>query len=340
MFAIKLALKLNNREATLMAKHAGFRRVVFNMGLSLRTQMYSEGHFTDSKVLNEVKKVLTNYVKKQPEFAWMNQLSSRVYQNALIDLKDAFSRYRSGKAGYPKFASRRDGQSFTVDSSNGKVLLTAGNTIKIPTLGTFRLYEAIECGYVCQTFTISKEGSRWFVSFGVDAERLPVQQPENSIGIDVGIKYAATLSTQQVFDAPKPLKQAKTNLATLQRKASKQVKGSQNQRKTYNKISRLHARIARIRLDFLHKLTTYLATTFKLIKIENLNVQGMMANHKLAGAISDMAFYEFKRQLDYIALLKKVRYALCPMPYALCPMPDSTSSFARKAISAKCMRQI
>ncbi|MEK0178486.1 MAG: transposase [Oscillatoriales cyanobacterium] len=299
MFALKRALKLNNNEATLMARHAGFRRVVFNFGLSLRTQMYSEGKFTDSKVINEVKKVLTNHVKKQPEFAWMNQLSSRVYQNALIDLKDAFSRYRSGKAGHPKFTTRRDGQSFTVDSSNGKVLLSAGNTIKIPTLGTFRLYEALECGYVSQTFTISKEGSRWFVSFCLDAERLPVQQSESSVGIDVGINSFATLSTEQVFDAPKPLKQAKTKLATLQRKASKQVRGSQNQRKTYHKIRRLHARIARIRDNFLHKLTTYLATTFKLIKIENLNVQGMMANHKLAGAISDLGFYEFKRQLDY-----------------------------------------
>ena len=299
MFAVKRALKLNNREATLMAKHAGFRRVVFNMGLSLRTQMYGEGQFTDSKVLNEVKKVLTNYVKKQPEFAWMNQLSSRVYQNALIDLKDAFSRYRSGKAGHPKFASRRDGQSFTVDSSNGKVLLVAGNTIKIPTLGTFRLFEPLECSFISQTFTISKEGNRWFVSFCVDAERLPVQQPSCSVGIDIGIKSFATLSTQQVFDAPKPLKQAKAKLATLQRKASKQVKGSRNQRKTYNKINHIHARVARIRLDFLHKLTTYLTQTFKLIKIENLNIQGMMANHKLAGAISDLGFYEFKRQLDY-----------------------------------------
>ena len=299
MFAVKRALKLNNNEATLMARHAGFRRVVFNFGLSLRTQMYREGQFTDSKVLNQVKKVLTNYVKKQPELGWMNQLSSRVYQNALIDLKDAFSRYRSGKAGHPKFASRRDGQSFTVDSSNGKVLLAAGSTIKIPTLGTFRLYEPLECGFVSQTFTISKEGSRWFVSFCIDAERLPVRQPENSVGIDVGIKYFATLSNQQVFDAPKPLKQAKTKLVTLQRQASKQVRGSQNQRKTYHKISRLHARIARIRLDFLHKLTTYLAQTFKLIKIESLNVQGMMANHKLAAAISDLGFYEFKRQLDY-----------------------------------------
>ncbi|MEG4172715.1 MULTISPECIES: helix-turn-helix domain-containing protein [unclassified Microcoleus] len=161
MLAVKRVLNLNNKEATLMAKHAGFRRVVFNFGLSLRTQMYSEGKFTDSKVLNEVKKVLTNYVKKKPEFNWMNQLSSRVYQNALIDLKDAFSRYRSGKAEHPKFASRRDGQSFTVDSSNGKVLLNAGNTIKIPTLGTFRLFEPLDCSFVSQTFTISKEGNRW-----------------------------------------------------------------------------------------------------------------------------------------------------------------------------------
>ena len=279
MFAVKRALKLNNNEATLMAKHAGFRRVVFNFGLSLRTQMYSEGKLSDSKVLNEVKKVLTNHVKKQPEFAWMNQLSSRVYQNALIDLKDAFSRYRSGKAGHPKFASRRHGQSFTVDSSNGKVLLSAGKTIKIPTLGTFRLHEPLECGYVSQTFTISKEGSRWFISFCVDAERLPVDQSQAAVGIDVGI--------------------AKTKLASLQRKASKQVKGSNNQRKTYKKISRLHAQIACIRKDFLHKLTTYLAKTFKLIKIEDLNIKGMMANHKLAGAISDIGFYEFKRQLDY-----------------------------------------
>ena len=327
MFAVKRALKLNNNEATLMARHAGFRRVVFNFGLSLRTQMYSEGKFTDSKVINEVKKVLTNYVKKKPEFVWMNGLSSRVYQNALIDLKDAFSRYRSGSSGHPKFASRRDGQSFTVDSSNGKVLLNAGKTIKIPTLGTFRLFEPLECSLISQTFTISKEGNRWFVSFCVDAERLPVQQSEDSVGIDVGIKSFATLSTQQVFDAPKPLKQAKTKLATLQRQASKQVKGSRNQRKTYNKIRQLHARIARIRLDFLHKLTTDLAKTFKLIKIENLNVKGMMANHKLSGAISDFGFYEFKRQLDYKCRMYGSRLILVDQWF---PSPKTCSNCGSK----------
>jgi putative transposase len=303
MFAIKRALKLNNREATLMAKHAGFRLIVFS-GLSLRTQMYGRVKLSDSKVINELNKVLTNHIKKQPGLAGMNQLSSRVYQNALIDLKDAFNRYRSSKWGHPTFASRRDGQSFTVDSSSPLVVMKAGNTIKIPAVGTFQGHEPLESGFVSQTFTRSKEGSRWCVSCCVDAELLPVQQLQESVGRDLGIRAFATLSeaegsNNQVFDPPKPLKQAKTKLAILQGKASRQVKGSKNQRKTYNKISRVHSRISRIRKEFLQKLTTPTLKTFKLIKIGDLNVKGMMANHKLSLAISDLGFYEFRRPLEY-----------------------------------------
>ncbi len=250
MFAVKRALKLNNSEATLMSKHAGFRRVVYNMGLSLRTQMYGEAKFSDVKVIAGVKKVLTNHVKKRPEFAWMNELSSKVYQSALQDLQSAFAHYRKGLARHPVFASRKDGQSFTVYDGNGKVIVLAGNAIKIPTLGTFRLHESLECGYITQTFAITKEGNRWYVSFGVDAERIPVNQSHDLVGIDVGVKVFATLSTEQVFEAPKPLKKAKTKLAQLQRKAAQQVKGSANQRKTYDKLRCLHARVANIRKDF------------------------------------------------------------------------------------------
>src|SRR4028118_1108347 len=114
----------------------------------------------------------------------MNQLSSRVYQNTLIDLKDAFNRYPSSKWAHPTFVS---------------------------------------------------QGSCWFVSFCVDAERKEVQQTQGSVGIDLGIKAFATMSKNQVFDALKPLKQAKNKLA-IQGKASKQVKGSNNQRQTYNKM--------------------------------------------------------------------------------------------------------
>ena len=103
------------------------------------------------------------------------------------------------------------------------------------------------------------------------------------------------MSKNQVFEALKPLKQAKTKLA-IQRQGSKQVKGSKNQRKTYNKMTRIHSRISGIRKELLHKLKTpTVVKSLKMIKIGDLNVKGMMANHKLGLAIFCLGFYEFRR---------------------------------------------
>ena len=228
-------------------------------------------------------------------------MSSRVYQNTLIDLKDAFHRYRSFLSGHPTFASRRDGQSFTVDSSNLKVVQNAGNTIKIPKVGTFQRHEPLECGLVYQTFTLSKEESRWFVSFCVDAERLEVKQTQESVGLDLGIKAFDTILKNQRIDAPKPLKLAKTKLTILQNKPSKQVKGANNKRKKYKKMMRIHSRISGIRKDLLHKLTSPTVKSFKLIKIGDLKVKGMMANSKLGLAISNLGFDEFRVNLNISA---------------------------------------
>ena len=125
------------------------------------------------------------------------------------------------------------------------------------------------------------------VSFSVDAERQEVQQTQEAVEIDLGITAFGTMSKNQFIETPKPLKQAKTKRAILQCQASKQVKSSKNERKTYNKMTRLHSRISGIRKDLLHKLTTPTVKTIKLIKIGDLNVKGMMANHKLGLAISE-----------------------------------------------------
>ena len=308
MFAVKRKLKLNNKEKTIMAKHAGFSRVVYNYGLSLFWDSL-DCKASDSKRLGEIKKCLTNITKKRLEYAWMNEMSSRVYQNAFRDLAKAFKRWRVSLANKPTQKLKKHGQSFTVDSSSGVVLIPEGKIIKIPTLGIFRLQEPLTESYMAQTFTISYKAGDWYVSFSVKAERIPpiVHEIYSKTGIDLGITCFATLSDGTEIIAPKPFKQAKTKLAKLQYRArNKQlankkqgIKASNNAKKYFQKLAKLHARTANIRQDFLQQTTTNLLRKYHTLRIEDLNVKGMIANRKLASAISDLGFYEFRRLLEY-----------------------------------------
>ncbi|MEQ9667200.1 RNA-guided endonuclease InsQ/TnpB family protein [Coleofasciculus sp. G2-EDA-02] len=307
MYAIKLELKLNNIEQTLMAQHAGFSRLVYNYGLALYQQVMDiKGGVT--KKISAIRKVLTNFTKKKPEFTWMNQLSSRVYQNALIALKNALTRFFKGLGEFPKFKRKKDKASFTVDSSNGQVTVWAGRRIKIPTLGTFRLAEPVPLTCATQTFTLSRVASKWYVSFAIRADKLPVGcQALEKVGIDLGVKSFATFSDGTTVEAPPSIKQAKIKLAKIQwRNRHKQlgnrkqgIPASNNAKKFYKRVARLHSRITNIRRDFLQKLTTSISRNYHHIRIEDLNVSGMMANSKLADAIGSLGFYEFRRQLTY-----------------------------------------
>jgi putative transposase len=323
MFAIKRELKLNQVETSLMRGCAGFKRFVYNFGLDLLSAswQFEEIKASDNKRIDAIKKLLTALMDN-PQYQWMKKYPSTIYQSAFRDLKEAFSRWRQGISGFPKKKSKKQGDSFTVYKTSGvypvkgqpalpftnRVAILAGLRVKLPGLKTFRLKEKIDFTCSSQTFTVSRTADKWFVSFALDAEKLPpVIHPVEKLGVDLGVKALATCSDGSKYEMPVTTTMAKTKLGKLQwhnrnkTLGSKKlkIKASNNARKFYGLLARQQARLANIRQDTTQKMTTDLSRKAYIIRIEDLNVSGMIANHKLASAVSNNCFYEIRRQFTY-----------------------------------------
>lgn len=324
MYAVKRELLLNNKEVSQMRGNAGFKRFVYNFGLEMlqASWEWEDVKASDAKRIDAIKKVFTQVTMQKSENHWMKQYPSTVYQSAFIDLKAAFSRWRQARAEFPKKKTKKKGDSFTVYKTAGvypekgkpalpftnRVVIPAGKQVKLPGMKTFRLKERIDFMCSSQTFTVSRTADKWFVAFVLDAEKLsPVIHPVEKIGVDLGVKTLATCSDGVTYEMPASTKRAKTKLSKLQRRNRNKVLGSKtlklkasnNARKFYRKVHRQYGRIANIRQDTIHKMTTDLSRRAYTIRIEDLNVSGIIANHKLAKAVSNNCFYEIRRQLTY-----------------------------------------
>ncbi|BAZ21119.1 transposase, IS605 OrfB family protein [Kalymmatonema gypsitolerans NIES-4073] len=267
-------------------------------------------------------KVFTQVTMQKPENSWMKKYPSTIYQSAFIDLKNAISRWREGLGGFPRKKSKKEGDSFTVYKTAGvypekgkpplpftnRVTIPAGKQIRLPGLKTFRLKEQIN--FICssQTFTVSRSADKWFVSFVLDVEKIPPTiHAVQKAGVDLGVKCLATVSNGSKYDMPATTKKANTALGKLQwRNRNKalgnkklQIAASNKAKKYYVRLSRQHLRISNIRQDTTQKMTTDLSRKVYNIRIEDLNVAGMIANRKLAAAVSNNCFYEIRRQLVY-----------------------------------------
>jgi putative transposase len=149
--------------------------------------------------------------------------------------------------------------------------------------------------------TVSRVADRWFVSITVDTpdlSHLPKAENQGAAGVDLGVSSLATLSTGEKVEGPKAHKRLLNRLRRLSRSLSRKKQGSRNRLKAKRKIGRIHAGIANIRNDSLHKLTTDLTKRFHTVCIEDLNIKGMMRNRHLARSVADMGFFEFRRQVE------------------------------------------
>ncbi|EPE5170122.1 RNA-guided endonuclease InsQ/TnpB family protein [Yersinia enterocolitica] len=308
--AFKFRLRPDGQQEREMRRFAGACRFVFNRALARQ----NENHEAGNRYISYTK--MTSWLvewKNSPEMQWLKDAPSQPLQQSLKDLERAYKNLFQKRAAFPRFKKRGRNDAFRYPQG---VKLDQGNSrIFLPKLGWIRYRNSRQVTGIVKNVTVSQSCGKWYISIQTESEvSTPVHPSTSMVGLDAGVAKLATLSDGTVFEPVNSFQKNQKKLAALQRQLSRKVKFSNNWQKQKRKIQRLHSRIANIRRDYLHKVTTTISKNHAMIVIEDLKVKNMSrsaagtinqpgrnvrAKSGLNRSILDQGWYEMRRQLEY-----------------------------------------
>lgn len=308
--AIKIRLYPNATQATQINKLLGCYRVVYNQCLARKIKSYEENKVTENQTT--LGYFIHHELLKDDNFIWLREQNTKVLKQAVIDLLDAYNKFFKGLSNFPKFKSKKDSEQscrFEIGAiskrniyTNYKLSLANIKNIKFKCSKKYAVYLQTNKLNIKSATLKKLPCDEYYLSILVDGDLThKVKKSYNTVGIDLGIKYFVITSDGEVFDNLHFKENKSKKLVRLQKQLSRKQKGSNNRNKAKIKLAKTYKKISDKKQYYLHKVSNYLIDENQVICMENLNVIGMLRNHKLANSVQEMNFGEFKRMLEYKA---------------------------------------